>query len=255
MATGLIDVIAACPAASRGPALPGPDGQRHRAVQAAARSPGRGTDGQEILTRGPGHQAARRRRRRRDRVDVDELGPGVLAAQVGVTSPAGTHQVTADPASALALAAALEVPVRVADALMDRLAVAVTGDDQLGPFTRRTPARPVGPDGPRAEPQNLAFADGLNGWITRGSSRNEVTGAHWDDYTVTAADGTATLAATVPHPYGDVSLSHHRQPGLGQLRPHRARTRQRRTSRVRPHRPRADRAAQRDTHFRRLTTA
>ena len=137
-------------------------------------------------------------------VDIDELGPGVLAAQVGVTSPTGSQQVTADPGSALALAAALEVPVRVADAMMDRLAIPVTGDDLVGPFTRRTPGRR---DGAFSEPQNLAFADGLNGWIIRGSSRNEVTGAHWDDYTVTAVDGTAILAAAVPHPYGDVSLS------------------------------------------------
>ena len=136
-------------------------------------------------------------------VDIDELGPGVLAAQVGVAGPAGTRQVTADPGSALALAAALEVPVRVAGALMDRLAVPVSGDDLLGPFTRRTPA---GPAGPGSGPQNLDFTDGLNGWITSGSSRAEVTGSHWDDYTVTAAAGTATLAAVVPHPYGDVFL-------------------------------------------------
>ena len=136
-------------------------------------------------------------------VDIDELGPNVLAAQVGITTPAGTRQVTADPGSALALAAALEIPVRVADAMMDRLAVPVTGDDLLGPFTRRTPTRPAGPS---SGPRNLAFADGLNGWITRGKSLAEVTGSHWDDYTVTAADGAATLAAAVPHPYGDVCL-------------------------------------------------
>jgi RNA polymerase sigma-70 factor, ECF subfamily len=47
-------------------------------------------------------------------VGIDELGPDVLAAQVAVTSPAGTRQVTADPGSALALAAGLAVPVRVA---------------------------------------------------------------------------------------------------------------------------------------------
>ncbi len=87
--------------------------------------------------------------------------------------------------------------------MMDRLAVPVTGDDLLGPFTRRTPTRTAGPS---SGPQNLAFADGLNGWITRGKSRAEVTGSHWDDYTVTAADGTATLAVAVPHPYGDVCL-------------------------------------------------
>ena len=32
-------------------------------------------------------------------VDIDELGPGVLAAQIGVAGPAGTRQVTAPPAA------------------------------------------------------------------------------------------------------------------------------------------------------------
>ena len=49
--------------------------------------------------------------------------------------PAG--QVTTPPGSALALAAALDVPVRVADALMDRLAVPVTGGDLARPFASR----------------------------------------------------------------------------------------------------------------------
>jgi hypothetical protein len=138
------------------------------------------------------------------RVDIDELGPNVLAAQVEITSLTGTQQVTADPGSALALAAGLEVPVRVADAMMDRLAVPVTGDDLLGPFVSRTPTGR--PSGPCSGPRNLAFADGLDGWITGGRSRAEVTGSHWDDYTVTADAGTATLAAAVPHPYGDVFL-------------------------------------------------
>jgi len=136
-------------------------------------------------------------------VDIEELGPGVLAAQIGVTGPAGTRQVTVPPGSALTLAAALEVPVRVADALMDRLAVPVTGDDLPGPFANRSLAPP---SGPRSGPQNLAFADGLDGWVIGGSSRAEVTGAHWDDYTVAAADGAATVSATVPQPYGDVFL-------------------------------------------------
>jgi hypothetical protein len=86
---------------------------------------------------------------------------------------------------------------------MDRLAVPVTGADLLEPFTRRTPARP---SGPRFEPVNLAFASGLDGWIIGGDSRCEVTGSHWDDYTVTAEDGTAILSAAVPHPYGSVFL-------------------------------------------------
>ncbi len=136
-------------------------------------------------------------------VDIDELGPGVLAAQIGVTGPAGTRQVTAPPGSALALATALEVPVRVADALMDKLSVPVTGDDLPGPFASRPPAPP---SGPRSGPRNLAFADSLDGWDIGGSSRAEVTGAHWDDYTVAAADGAAALSAAVPQPYGDVFL-------------------------------------------------
>lgn len=144
-------------------------------------------------------------------VDIDELGPNVLAARIEVASPAGTQQVTAPPGSALALAAALEVPVRVPDTLMDRLAIPVTGDDLLGPFTARTQACQSGPrsgphSGPRSGPQNLAFADGLDGWTIGGSSRTEVTGAHWNDYAVTAADGAATLSAAVPQPYGFVFL-------------------------------------------------
>jgi RNA polymerase sigma factor (sigma-70 family) len=136
-------------------------------------------------------------------VDIDELGPGVLAARVGVIGPTGDAQVTARPGSALALAAALGAPIRVADALMDRLAVPVAGEDLLGAFERRAPVRP---HGPRAAPTNLAFADGLDGWRVGGSSRKEVTGSHWDDYAVAVADGVATLAATVPEPYGDVFL-------------------------------------------------
>jgi bifunctional DNase/RNase len=136
-------------------------------------------------------------------VDIDELGPGVLAARVGVAGPAGEKQVTARPGSALALADALGAPIRVADALMDRLALTVAGEDTLGPFERRAPARR---DGPRSGPWNLDFAHGLDGWRVGGRSRNEVTGSHWNDYAVAAADGVATLAATVPEPYGDVFL-------------------------------------------------
>ena len=136
-------------------------------------------------------------------VDIDELGPGVLAARVGVTGPGGEEQVTARPGSALALAVALGAPVRVADALMDRLALPVDGEDMLGAFERRAQGRA---HGPLSAPVNLAFADGLDGWRVGGSSRKEVTGSHWDDYSVAAADGVATLAAAVPEPYGDVFL-------------------------------------------------
>ncbi|HEY6295548.1 MAG TPA: sigma-70 family RNA polymerase sigma factor [Streptosporangiaceae bacterium] len=136
-------------------------------------------------------------------VDIDELGPNVLAARIGVAGPAGARQVTAPAGSALALAAVLQVPVRVPDALMDRLAIPVTGNDLLGPFVARTPPHP---SGPRSGPRNLDFAGGLDGWTIGGSSRAEVTGAHWNDYAVAAAHGAATLSAAVPQPYGDVFL-------------------------------------------------
>ena len=70
-------------------------------------------------------------------VDIDELGPACSRRRSGSAGPAGPRQVTAPPGGALALAAALEVPVRVADTLMDRLAVPVTGGDLAGPFTSR----------------------------------------------------------------------------------------------------------------------
>ncbi len=136
-------------------------------------------------------------------MDIDERGPGVLAARVGVAGPGGQEQVTARPGSALALAAAVGAPIRVADGLMDRLAVPVTGEDLLGAFEQRAQARA---HGPLSGPANLAFADGLDRWRVGGSSRKEVTGTHWDDYAVSVADGVATLAAAVAEPYGDVFL-------------------------------------------------
>ncbi len=138
-------------------------------------------------------------------VDVEELGPGVIAARIQVTSPAGGDQVTAGLGRALALAAAMDAPVRVADPLMSRLAVPVSGYDLLGPFLGRKPA-PARPAGPHCGPQNLDFADGLQDWMLGGSFQAEITGAHWHDYSAAAADGVATLSATVPHPYGNAVL-------------------------------------------------
>jgi RNA polymerase sigma factor (sigma-70 family) len=136
-------------------------------------------------------------------VEIDELGPGVLAAQIEVSGPAGTGQVTMPPGIALALAAALEAPVRVADTLMDKIAVPVTGDDLPWLAGRPPVPRPDRTSGPR----NLAFADGLDGWDIGGRSRGEVAGAYWDYYTVATADGAATLSAVVPQPRGNVFLS------------------------------------------------
>ena len=56
-------------------------------------------------------------------VDIDELGPEVTAARIELTSPAGTRHVTARLPDGLAIAITTGAPIRVADAVMDRLAV------------------------------------------------------------------------------------------------------------------------------------
>jgi hypothetical protein len=86
------------------------------------------------------------------------------AARIELASPAGTRHVMARLGYGLALAAAAGAPVKVADAVMDRLAVPVQDGDLLRPLLDRVsgpvPFRP-GPR-PRFEPRNLAFADGLD---------------------------------------------------------------------------------------------
>ena len=118
-------------------------------------------------------------------VDIDvteagatELSPEVTVARIGLASPTGTRQVTADLGLGLALAVAADAPVRLADTVLDRLAVAVQGDDLLTPFLDRVPPAAWPPPGPtpprwplatlrgrpRYEPRNLDFAGGLDRW-------------------------------------------------------------------------------------------
>jgi hypothetical protein len=88
-------------------------------------------------------------------VDIDvtqagaaELSPEVTVARIGLSGPAGTRQVTADLGLGLALAAAAGAPVRLADAVLDRLAIPVQGDDLLTPFLGRVPPAAWPPPGP-----------------------------------------------------------------------------------------------------------
>jgi hypothetical protein len=74
--------------------------------------------------------------------DAAELTPEVTVARIGLAGPAGTRQVTADLSLGLALAAAAGAPVRLADAVLDRLAIAVHGDDLLTPFLDRARLAP-----------------------------------------------------------------------------------------------------------------
>ena len=171
--------------------------------------------------------------------DTDELSQEVVVARIGLAATAGTRQVTAALGLALALALAVGAPVRLADAVLDRLAVPVPGDEPLTPFLGRVsstaPAlpwhglRPLAPlrgPRPRYEPRNLAFA-GLDSWRLGGSFLQNAIESHWQDYSAAAADGTAVLSAAVPQPGGfaflaqEVCAEDHRGAGVvfsGQVR-------------------------------------
>lgn len=137
-------------------------------------------------------------------VDIGELGPEVIAARITVTGPAGTRQVTARLADALAVAITTAAPVRVTDAVMDKLAVpAGTTIPDPGP-PGPGPARPhrARAGRPRYEPRNLAFANGLDGWRFGGSFTEHASQPHWHDYTCATGHETAVIYSAVPEPAG-----------------------------------------------------
>ena len=107
----------------------------------------------------------------------------------------------------LKLAVVAGAPVRVADAVMDRLAVPVHGEDVHAPFllpaADRTPGRPG--QRRRFEPRNMAFTDGLDYWELAGSFL-DAGRPHWQDYSCAAADQSAVLASAVPEPSGSAVL-------------------------------------------------
>jgi hypothetical protein len=153
--------------------------------------------------------------------DVDELSPQVTVARVRLAGSAGTRQVAASLGLGLAMAAASGAPVRVPDAVMDRLAVPVTGEDLLTPFLDRVP--PIGRAGsgggpagrpmiglpgkrPRFEPRNLDFADGLDRWDLDSGYRLEEGQSPSGDYSATADGRYAVLSAGMPRPAGSAAL-------------------------------------------------
>jgi len=146
-------------------------------------------------------------------VEIDELGPGVTAARIHLTGPAGPQQVTVRPGDGLALAVAADAPIRVPDALMDRLAEPVPDGDLPGPFADRVPF-PNAPSGiqvtgsPPDEPANLTFGAGLDGWRLSGTFQRDLTVAHGDDYSAAAGpgQGAALLRAAVAAPSGRAVL-------------------------------------------------
>jgi len=153
--------------------------------------------------------------------DAEELTPQVTVARIGLRGPAGTRQVTAGLGLGLAMAAAAGAEIRLAGAVMDRLAVPVPGDDTLTPFLDRVPpvARARAGQGlagwpmgrlpgqrPRFEPRNLEFAGGLDRWDLDLGSRREDGPARPDDYSAAVEDQSAVLSSAVPRPAGAAAL-------------------------------------------------
>ena len=91
--------------------------------------------------------------------------------------------------------------IRVADAVMDRLAVPA-GTGQGGPTPEQT-ERDLRIDlRPRYEPRNLTFAAGLHYWVLGGSFTENTLQSHWQDYDAAADHGTAVLSAAAAQPEG-----------------------------------------------------
>ena len=142
-------------------------------------------------------------------VDIDELGPEMPpVARITVVGPAGTRHVSARVTDGLAVAIAADAPLRVADLVMDRLAVPLP---DAGPVPLPEPAAALAVlrpgERPRYEPRNLAFANGLDGWRLGGTFTQHASHSHWQDYSSVAEDGIAVLSATVPRPAGFAFLS------------------------------------------------
>jgi hypothetical protein len=138
--------------------------------------------------------------------DVPELRSDTVTARVGLATATGTGPpVTVSAEYGLALAAVTGAPVRVADAVMDRLAVPVPEEDMRAPFLPAADALPRGRPARRFEPRNMTFTHGLDYWELAGSLADDGQPAG-PDYSGTNADRSAVLAATVPDPAGSVVL-------------------------------------------------
>jgi hypothetical protein len=160
-------------------------------------------------------------------LDAVELRSVDVRARVELGITGGARHVTVGAGYGLALAAASGAPVRVADAVLDRLGVWVQDDDLVTPFLPSSIARTQGrlPQRWRFEPRNLTFADGLDRWELFGDAEGE----HRQDYSCAAGSRSVTLACAVNEPHGSAVLVQaifaddyrdHTVTFRGELRPH-----------------------------------
>ena len=134
-------------------------------------------------------------------IELDELGPEVPAARIDLATPDGAQHVTARLLDGLAMAVTTGAPIRVADAVMDRLAVPAHSEPG-GTMPEQT-TRDLGIDHrPRYEPRNLDLATGLAHWVLGGSFTEHAVASHWHDYQAATQDGAAVLESAVPQPEG-----------------------------------------------------
>lgn len=169
--------------------------------------------------------------------DAQEVTAETFAALIELGGPPDATHVSARLDLGLALAAIASAPVRVADPVMDRLAVPVPDGDLLAPFLDRgseaagTGHGPVILDRrsgrvlrvagarprkhradnwpgkrPRFEPRNMAFGDGLDRWELAGGP-GEDAGSDPPDYSAAAEGQCAILSAAAAHPRGSAVLA------------------------------------------------
>lgn len=132
--------------------------------------------------------------------DAGTLGPEATVARVELTGRSGTRHVTAGLGLGLAMAVTAGAPIRVPDAVMDRLGAPVAGGDLLTPFLDRVPpaARERSAPGkrPRYEPRNMDFADGLDRWDLEAP----------EGYVAGVEGQSATLSSAASRPAGSALL-------------------------------------------------
>jgi hypothetical protein len=136
--------------------------------------------------------------------DATELSSDTVTARVELGITGGTSYVTVSAGYGLALAAASGAPVRLADVVIERLAVPVHDDDLLTPFLPAAAVQRPARDRPRwrFEPRNLTFTDGLDRWELFGDAEEP----HHQDYSSAAGSRSVTLASAVPEPQGSAVL-------------------------------------------------